>query len=431
MRLLPWVLLVGLFLPNVGLLRPTAYGDLSISDYLILPYIGVCSAYFLLHRARPHRKTAIQHSWAIAKSLALFFVAWALLGTFSEGMRFDYSGYYEQAFGLLKLVKFFLFSVAGLLTARLVQDERELNRFLWALLVGGVVTSLTLPFTTTTMGFEKPTSDALHGFGNLNGVSVEVAILITFLSVARVSGWGGRVWKMAVPYGLVAMAYGFVFSHGRGGWIAALAGLIWFIVRRGKTRRKYALVVCVVLIILAAYEKMPQFRYEVDRTVSSPSGQDISGEDRVFGIDQAGRPKYWRREAAKLVDNPFLGRGYFNRFPGSGLDWDGSHNFFIQMFLETGIPGGLSILGMFLILWRQSRREKLLPVEISITVAFVAGMSGEYFYGGMPLFALAACASLVWAKYPVQAIAGKWPERPQLRRKLGAGGLAAPILPVP
>jgi hypothetical protein len=58
------------------------------------------------------------------------------------------------------------------------------------------------------------------------------------------------------------------------------------------------------------------------------------------------------------------------------------------MFLEMGIPGGMTMLAILWLLWRESRRLLLLPVEVALVVAFVGGMGGEYFYGGMPLLTL-------------------------------------------
>ena len=73
-----------------------------------------------------------------------------------------------------------------------------------------------------------------------------------------------------------------------------------------------------------------------------------------------------------------------------------SHNFFLQMFLETGVPGGLLVLAIFYGLWRQAgcpaarRRGLDVPAKAALLAAVAGGLGGEYFYGGIGLFTLLA-----------------------------------------
>ncbi len=45
-------------------------------------------------------------------------------------------------------------------------------------------------------------------------------------------------------------------------------------------------------------------------------------------------------ESAKFPKSPIFGTGFYHRGEKSGLWLTGSHNFWIQMFLETGLVGG-------------------------------------------------------------------------------------------
>ena len=98
-----------------------------------------------------------------------------------------------------------------------------------------------------------------------------------------------------------------------------------------------------------------------------------------------------------MIKAPVFGTGFFHRgfeFSKSSLDEVGSHNFWLQMFLETGIVGGGLVLLIFWRMWRQAvflerKGEKLaIAVQSAFVAAFVGGMSGEYFYGGIALFTL-------------------------------------------
>jgi hypothetical protein len=153
-------------------------------------------------------------------------------------------------------------------------------------------------------------------------------------------------------------------------------------------RRTAAIAFVIIVAALVAYQKVPVFRYDVTRTLRVDSGFLARHDAGFVGFDEGARLTTWAHEGMKVIDAPILGRGFYNRFSGSGLWWTGSHNFWLQMFLETGLPGGAVILGVVWLLWRDSRRRGLLPVEVALVVAFFGGMGGEYFYGGMPLFVL-------------------------------------------
>jgi O-antigen ligase len=266
---------------------------------------------------------------------------------------------------------------------------------MWGLTIGGTVIAVALPFTEK--GIEKVVFDPLRGFKAANALSVELAVLIAFLGVAWVIGWGGRRWRRVAPFCVAGMTVGLAFSHGRGGWLAALVGLAWLMYRRVASRRAAVISVAICAAAIIAYNSVSAFRYEVNRTINPDLEYLSRYQIGSLAIDQGGRPKYWIKEGSKVIEAPILGRGFFNRNPGSGLDWVGSHNFWIQMFLESGLPGGAAVLGVLWLLWRESRSRGLLPVEVSLIVVFVGGMGGEYFYGGMPLLVALVAVGMVFS----------------------------------
>ena len=112
------------------------------------------------------------------------------------------------------------------------------------------------------------------------------------------------------------------------------------------------------------------------------------------GIDDGSRVQIWTHEAPKIVNSPILGAGLYHRGAASGLFPTGSHNFWLQMFLELGIVGGVTILAAMWNMWRAagSRWADSAGVAIAsraaLVAAFVGGMSESYFYGGKVLLAL-------------------------------------------
>jgi hypothetical protein len=105
-------------------------------------------------------------------------------------------------------------------------------------------------------------------------------------------------------------------------------------------------------------------------------------------------------EAPKLTNAPLLGTGFYHRGGVSTLWRSGSHNFFIQMFLETGVVGGGLVLLILALTWQQAglagaRRDKIsVATRAALITAVVGGMSGEYYYGGIGLLVLYAVSAL-------------------------------------
>jgi O-antigen ligase len=71
------------------------------------------------------------------------------------------------------------------------------------------------------------------------------------------------------------------------------------------------------------------------------------------------------------------------------------------MFLETGLVGGVIVVMVFVLMWRQagsatSRQARIsIATRAALITAVVGGMSGEYYYGNVSvlvLFAVFACA---------------------------------------
>jgi O-antigen ligase len=276
---------------------------------------------------------------------------------------------------------------------------------LWSLLAALVALSIGL--FVTSAPYAGAISDAgLTGYKAYNSVSVSIAVLSSYLMGLWFDGVGNRKWRNAAGIALVLAPLSVLWTasssaHGRGGWLALAAGcgyLIWNRLRAVSQSKAFKAVGVTVLIagmIITAYRIAPNFRYLADETISSNS-DDAASAASYAAVDDGGRISTWTHELPKLVDSPVLGTGFFHRGGTSGL-WDsGSHNFFIQMFLETGLVGGICILAIFRRMWREAgcvaAREAKLTVATrsALVAAVVAGMSGEYFYGGIEVLVLLA-----------------------------------------
>jgi hypothetical protein len=148
--------------------------------------------------------------------------------------------------------------------------------------------------------------------------------------------------------------------------------------------------------VAIAYTQNESFAHHVDITVNPELLDEETEFAQASGFDDGNRMTIFLKESVKLVNDPIFGAGLFHRgFGGVGLDPNGSHNFFLQMFLETGLVGGGIILALFYRLWMTSgpqpgRSNEQLGVRAAIVAGVVSSCTGEYFYGGVVLFYLFA-----------------------------------------
>lgn len=383
-----WLLLLPLlYLPNLGLEVPTSFGTLTLTDFLIGLYVLL-----IFHSSRKNKSETKLLVDALIPLMAGF-VWWAVISTLLIPFRYGYPNYIPVYFGLLKLGKLAVYGVAGILTMRALsmQGNRDSSKFQWiilfvASLIGGI-----LLITQNVLPDNLPTSlKSGRGIYPENSGSLMLGILITFLLGKLLVGQETRQWRRYSTLGLIIMLLGFVFVQGRGGWVAVIGGML-YLFSKIDFRRTIIVATFGALLILLAYNQFPDFRREVDRTLQPDPTYLETYDIGFYGIDDGGRLSILQAEFPKVFDTPLLGRGFFHRGNLSGIFTTGSHNFFLQMFLETGIPGGTLILMIFWRMWRQvasCQGNDNIAIRSALVASFVGGLSGEYFYGGMVLFTL-------------------------------------------
>jgi O-antigen ligase len=388
MRYLFFLLFVVLFLPNLGFGGRTVYGTVELSDFIICPYAAVA---FML--SLNNKRTQLVDCIV---PLMLAFVAWTLIGTALITWRFDYKDQDATIFGLLKLAKFILYGTSGVLTAKALRDPWARQRFDWALLAAGCLLSAGL-FATSEASREPALGAALQGFQSQNAISVAVAILGAYLSSIYLFGAGSRRWRQVAPPALLFMVFGAANSHGRGGMVAGLAGLGYAVWRRGINGKVACSIAAIMAAIVASYVLLPALQEEFANTFSpDPTIVAQYHGGGLMGVDDGSRIYTWTHEASKLLNYPVFGTGFFHRGGHSGLWSTGAHNFFLEMFLETGLVGGLLILAILVAMWRQAGAQSVqrggcgVALKAAIIAAVVGGLGEGYFYGGIGMLSLLA-----------------------------------------
>lgn len=396
-----------LFLPTLGYEQTTPFGTLTLADFLIGPYLILVYVGSRQHGAPCKRRVDA------LLPLLIGFLWWAAISTLLLPLRYEYPTYHQLWFGLLKLGKLSLYALAGILTAKALAHDEHRGGFYWSLLMAGVVVGLTLFLSQNSYDelriLEPGKSTQVY---QENPTSAMMSILISFVAGSLLAGNGTQRWRRYASIGLVVMFLGFIMAEGRGGWLAALAGVLYLFAHIS-FRRTFAASILGLGLVIFAYNQFPNFKHQVDRTLQP----DVTYLERyragVFGVDDGARWITLKDEAPKVFDSPILGRGFFHRGGLSGLYLTGSHNFFLQMFLETGVPGGLLVLAVFWRMWRHAAQpvsgseNRKLPVRAALVAAFVVGLSGEYFYGGTTLLTLLLAYAPIGSAQSA-TITGRW-----------------------
>jgi O-antigen ligase len=373
-----------LFIPGFGFGVPTPFGKLEIIDFLIGPFL-----LFLFFSPKANTPT---YNRDVARIGAIFIlwsfatVLWIYLGyTYREPIP-------VVIFSLLKLAKFTLYGFTGIyMTSRLTTDDLRV-RFNYAILAVGVVMGLSLAFLGS-FAHLLLDLDKAYEVGNI--MSVSLCNLLVYIFVLYVKQYGTSTWrKLAVPT-LVIMALGAANSGGRGGWLAALVGIGYALFFMNIKVRNILMGIAVAVTGVLMYFTVEDFHREIDKTLFPDQKYlDTYQKIGVGGVDDGGRLSTWVNEAAKIPKSPIFGTGFYHRGGDSGIWATGSHNFWLQMFLETGLIGGFMVLFLFLKMWKHAKNYYLkddkvgLAVKAALLTAFIGGLSGEYFYGSYGLLTL-------------------------------------------
>jgi len=398
MKLLWLIFLPLLYFPNLTSGK-TTFGELEFSDFLIGPFL------LLVNLAGRRRKLFVGQ----VRLFLFLFIGWALFSTLLIRERYGYPDDHQVTFAVLKLCKFTLYSTAGLLAVRAVAEERQSRWFYWSLLAVGVVVAFSLARSANfgsvarRIGSAARDVNEVAGYKASNSISVVMSMFICGLGVYWLDGHGSKRWRQLAVPAMALMVLGWFLSDGRGGWLAGLVGALYIFYRRGlgilvsRRRLGFRLFIGLIgagMLTAVAYSTLPAFRKAIDRTINPPKDY-LRGDWQVIeGVDDGGRLSTWAHEGVKLAASPLLGTGFCHHGAASGLFSTGSHNFWLQMFLETGVVGGTLILGMFVMMWKQAGTGAArtagsdVAVRASLVAAFIGGLSGEYFYGGVELLSL-------------------------------------------
>jgi O-antigen ligase len=376
-HLLLFFAVIAPFVPDIARAGSTGgLGQITQADKLLVPAFVILA---LIGRRLP--PTPLER---LARPLFTFVVL-ALIASISVPLRFPTADPNVAVMGVLRMAKFSGYALLAFATLRCFASPKYRKTVLFGWGAGVVLISSVLLRQGLSLDVGIGVKDGIYIQGN----PYSVALACVVVSALSVLGSG----RLSAPHtwliGAVTLAgvIGMLFSQGRGGWLSLLLGAV-FMVR--KIRVRYVVVAAsVALLVVTAAANSPSVARNLRGLIVEEQGYSASGEDAESSLDDGARLGTWLHESTKLAEHPVLGYGIFHRGGASPLWSTGSHNFFLQMFLEAGLLGGGAFLWFFWTLWRatQTLQGQAGIGTRAVLLTVVSGaLGGEYLYGDAPLY---------------------------------------------
>lgn len=424
------------FLPDLGQAGDAGVLEqASFADKLLLPGFFTLAMF-----ARGLPPTPLERS---ARSLVAFIII-ALIASATVPIRFPAAELGVAVGGMLRMAKFSGYALVAFASLRCFASPRYRQTVIAGWGAGVVLMSGVLVYQARIFDDLKPgVAGTELLFGNPTSVALACVVVssIYVLTSGRLAG--ARSWTLAAV--TLTGVVGMIYSQGRGGWVSLLLGAA-FMTRR--IRFRYVVAVAVIgLCVATAAANSRSVAKNLQNLVVEKQDYSVAGDDAESSVDDGARIQTWVHESAKLAEHPVLGFGIFHRGGASPLWSTGSHNFFLQMFLEAGLLGGGAFLWFVWNLWRATQtlqREARIGGQAVILTMASGALGGEYFYGDAPLYCFlialwmltipAEVGMVVAAKEPVlsgHGLRSGQPRRSESANRARSGMPASASAPAP
>jgi O-antigen ligase len=181
---------------------------------------------------------------------------------------------------------------------------------------------------------------------------------VTALPLGLYFAMTGRPWlRIAACAAIGVLATGFIWSGSRGGFLALLAVVGYFLLRYTSVKRSWRWTAVTVIAVLLTAVAGNTYWARISTVLHPSADYNLT--------DEQGRLRIWGRGMGYMIQHPVFGVGGGN-FPraegtisplvarqplGRGLKWGPPHNSYLQVGAELGVPGLIIyvafILGVF------------------------------------------------------------------------------------
>jgi len=376
-----WIYLLPLlYFPNViGFNGATPIGVLELMDVVIFPLLGI-----LIFLKTSDKKNMDLKPYKLLRQ----FIIWLILGALIFPLKFDYPDSFPWLLTISKVAKFGLYIFFGYMVTLKYKSE-YFNKYLLSLIVIGVFMAYSNVFLKYNM--EEELARLLFSADNV--LAVALAALLSFFTYLAVYGKGiKRSVKLALLCSIPLILLGLLLSDGRAAIGAYVISIGVMFLLKINSPKVWVGVILASGLIVVFYFTQADFRGNLDRTINPSDEYLRKNKMDGYGFDDGKRFSGISNEFPKYWENPIFGTGFFHRGYKTGLMAMGSHNYYLQMLLESGIVGFIFIMGFLKYLWTSSFRKKGSPVAfaffLSLISVYISSFTGEYLYASEALMML-------------------------------------------
>ena len=373
----------------VILLAPFIIAAVSVAalpgaNYIVVGIGVICAISYLM--------ASIRGGFIFPKEVLLFwaFILWSMLGMFNVKVPFLFFS---------RLFTVFKFSVMIVIIAHYAKNVRTVNILLSSVLVAALIIAVSAYMSgeyTRAEVFEERAAGIVI---NANVFALTLIFATTVL-LYFFRTWRSWIMKGAVVVLILVIARFIIASGSRKGFICFLLLLFsWFIFSYTREILHHPATAIVGLITVLGvsaffylYTAGTVMGRRMKETEAAMTGDLVRG-----GV--ASR-SFLLKEGLYLIKSyPIVGVGHGN-FIVYTPQLAYSHNNYVEVFVSTGIPGGVIYYSIFVILWLRLRRLSKLPLgnkarelvniaKTYLVVRFIADMATVSYYSKLNWILLA------------------------------------------
>jgi O-antigen ligase len=380
-----WLLILPLlFIPSdILLLEKNAMGTIQVMDIFLL----LTSPFWLLKFIIRKKNTNLKN----LRRVFLIFIFICFTSVIIIQLKFNYVDNFYFNFSLLKFLKFSIYVLFGLFIMDRFQNKDLVlynrNKHIIIIVISLIIITNFLAgnIGSTNVEYWNDFSE-FKSYTTANGISVTLAIL----SSSIIPYLFTTISKFKLIYlGLIIAAL--IMSGGRGGFVAFAVALIYYFLKYLTLPNKVKTLFLGCFAIGVLYIFIPEVKFQIDRTIFPDQDFLRYNNMGAAGLDDGKRISGFFKSFPDWYNQTLFGYGFFHRGGLSDLKSWGSHNFYLQMLLEVGLIGFISLLYVFSTIRKKIIHLQFVTISNSMSLglisAFVGGLSGEYFYGSEALMA--------------------------------------------
>jgi O-antigen ligase len=327
-------------------------------DDLILLVIG----FGWLARMAIHKELGFFLKTPINKPIAFYIIA-CFISTLIGGLM----GRVELKTGLLFVVKYFEYVIIYFMVANHVQDKRQVQYFLWALLLTCIIVSII--GIAQIPGGERVSAPFEGERGEPNTFG---GYLVFLMGMALGLFLTTKLWREKIIYGGIALLafIPFLFTGSRSSYLAFFPMLFVFVWLSEKRKLIIpSLLFLAVLLPLTAPQKVKD-RISFTFTQANHPDQIQVGDIRL-DTSTSGRFRSWEEALGATVEHPTFGFGV------TGYQFVDAQ--YPRVLVETGIIGLFSFLLLLLAILKQGLKVFWGTRDVldkGLSMGFLAGFIG-------------------------------------------------------